>query len=426
MDIIKNKWVLLLFLILLKLPAHSDTIVQKLASDLFNNVEEVLILDNGELWGQNLRCPIILVERNSRLYYATDSVPIESCYKVDYYYSGTLPITIPISSTSKDISGVRFSMVNIDKDTKNDSNLTITAIHEMYHVFQDNNNLSYGGYSNSHLDKKQGRILLKLELLALEKALESNNYELRKEKLIHALAFRNKRQVLFINAKINEDNFELHEGLPKYTEKMVHRNDSLFSNHLLRAIKIMQNMRSSFSRYYGYTVGATYAILNDDFGNWRKDIKNLKSLSDLTMKNYKIEKQDIDTSLFNKYSRYYDYKRVISQEDSIENDFIKRKDDIYDKLNNGIVLKIATDSISFSFSGMLYLNDSTIYFSPNFSVTGNFGTILCKNGAVKTNKFYYLLLNNKKLNKSSIEALLTDGYKLVKKDGRTFVIESKR
>lgn len=78
---------------------------------------------------------------------------------------------------------------------------------------------------NDHLDKRDGRQYLRLELEALLQALKSNNSDETKTHLTNALIFRKYRYFLFPNAVLSENIVELNEGLAAYTGITMSRKD---------------------------------------------------------------------------------------------------------------------------------------------------------------------------------------------------------
>ena len=73
---------------------------------------------------------------------------------------------------------------------------------------------------NNHLDKKQGRIYLRLELEALQTAVKLQGQDAIPH-IINALRFRKLRHQIYSDADSTENLLELNEGLAEYTGLMM-------------------------------------------------------------------------------------------------------------------------------------------------------------------------------------------------------------
>src|SRR5262249_41661486 len=127
--------------------------------------------------------------------------------------------------------------------------------------------------TNAHLDSADGRIWLRLEWLALERALEEHGAA-RASALSDALCFRRYRQSQFPDAKREEAMLECNEGLPEYTGlKLSSRSEAEFASRAIYAIK-QALFNQSFARSFAYTSGPAYGALLDEGGiDWRRGFK---------------------------------------------------------------------------------------------------------------------------------------------------------
>jgi hypothetical protein len=71
--------------------------------------------------------------------------------------------------------------------------------------------------ANNHLDQKEGRVYLRLELEALRQALVAKSKSEINRNLTNAMYLRNHRYSIYQNAKSSENSLELNEGLATYT-----------------------------------------------------------------------------------------------------------------------------------------------------------------------------------------------------------------
>lgn len=426
----RNKYIKLIILGLVfvfPIDLHSqDSLKSKNISDasfLFKEVKRICDNDGGELWGENLFSKAILINIDNRFFVANDSLPIDNCARKGMYFIGYLPNIYPMANSTLKVGSKKYASIRYSDKNEFDTLLYIrTFIHEMFHVFMSSNNYDNVTYNNPHMDTRDGRVYLQLELLALKKALISNGVN-RKEAIKEALCFRNKRQSLFPNSKANENNFEIQEGLAQYTEYSLaifseRERMSTLLNSIDRLIK-----ETSYIRSFGYETGASYAFLNDISNDWRKTVFIENDLSKITMNLYGVNDTEVDKSNLSIYIKNYDYKSILLKEDSIEGAKEIFKLNIIERFNNGVLLVADLEDNSFSIiSNMIQLDSTSTYF-PYIKLTGKFGYINSKNEAIINwlkNEVYFLLENiiveNNKTNSNDIVVDINKGWGIEKRD----------
>lgn len=426
----RNKYIKLIILGLVfvfPIDLHSqDSLKSKNISDasfLFKEVKRICDNDGGELWGENLFSKAILINIDNRFFVANDSLPIDNCARKGMYFIGYLPNIYPMANSTLKVGSKKYASIRYSDKNEFDTLLYIrTFIHEMFHVFMSSNNYDNVTYNNPHIDTRDGRVYLQLELLALKKALISNGVN-RKEAIKEALCFRNKRQSLFPNSKANENNFEIQEGLAQYTEYSLaifseRERMSTLLNSIDRLIK-----ETSYMRSFGYETGASYAFLNDLSNDWRKTVFIENDLSKITKNLYGVNDTEVDTSNLSIYIKNYDYKSILLKEDSIEGAKEIFKLNIIERFNNGVLLVADLEDNSFSItSNMIQLDSISTYF-PYIKLTGKFGYINSKNEAIINwlkNEVYFLLENiiveNNKTNSNDIVVDINKGWRIEKRD----------
>lgn len=424
----KHILLLLLFFSSINIYAQREVEIKQIndATYLFNKVKEICDKDNGDLWGSNLFCPALLINGNSRFYVANDSLDVDNCVKEGMLFTGYLPNIYAMGNSTLEVGSKNYASIRYSEKHHFDTSLYLrTIIHEMFHVFMSANNYDSISYDNPHMHTKFGRIYLKLELLALKKALMNDGLK-RKEAITDALCFRNMRQSHFPDAKENENNFEMQEGLPTYTEYAL----GIFSEEERIAIVldgIDNTMKEeSYIRSFGYDTGVSYAFLNDISKDWRDTIFKINDLSKVAMLVYDININDIDTSNIENYIIKYDYQSIFFTEDSLENVREAFKLNIIDRLNTERLLVVDLDDNSFSMtSSMVQLNSSSTYFS-YMNISGKFGYINSKKDCVinwKEDKAYFFLdevvIENNKSNSETIEIDINKGWNIIK-EGRSY------
>ena len=149
-----------------------------------------------------------------------------------------------------------------------------TMTHMSFHVWQDRLFGPSGGWDNSHMNQKEARISIQLEINALMHAMKSIGDE-RVNAIRDALSIRAERRRVFPAAAARHENvFEFHEGIATYS-------DTILSEITMEEILADLRLRAEGIRYhpslmgvFGYTTGALYGHLLDTTDvNWREGIR---------------------------------------------------------------------------------------------------------------------------------------------------------
>jgi hypothetical protein len=155
-------------------------------------------------------------------------------------------------------------------------------IHESFHCIQPNIGFdSIPTYSCGHLDTKNGRIYLKLELEALKKALNTNNPKEEKEYIKNALLFRQYRHSLFPDSKTSENPLELNEGLAEYTGTILcGRNDVELRQYFASRFDLLYNMPTFLRTYAYFTIPVYGYFMYKQDKHWNLKIDRNTNLTD--------------------------------------------------------------------------------------------------------------------------------------------------
>jgi hypothetical protein len=251
------------------------------AAQFFKEAQAASNADGGELWGSRLYGPILFVDRVS-LYVVANQQDKEGQLKPSGgVWVGTLPDNVAPANTAVKWAGVHWTMVMWPLPELPHSRMRL-LMHECFHRIQDDLGLPATNPNNAHLDDKDGRTWMRLEMRALAEAL-SNADEARTRAIRDALAFRKRRAELCgpISADF-ERQLEMNEGLCEYTGIVL----SGFGKPSLdarAAMRLEQEQASAtFSRSFAYATGPAYGLLLDGFGvAWRKGLNPATSLPDL-------------------------------------------------------------------------------------------------------------------------------------------------
>jgi len=336
-----------------------------------------------ELWGINLYGPMLLVNPATREVYANypDSAGL---LKADHsLYSGTLPVTINISNTSVHWSGRDWAMIMLplpkDKITR-----VILLAHELFHRSQKR--LGYFPYNpdNNHLDQKDGRIYLRLELEALKKAFMSSTSSEMHKHIGNALTFRNYRHQLYAGSDSTENRMELNEGITEYSGFMVlgiSGNEA--ARHFINNINAFLTDKS-YVRSFAYQTIPVYGyLLSRQKKDWHRSVNANTNLTDLFSAAFNVHSPADAAAVCKNIAAQYDGTKIISEENKREEDLKKLiaayKSKFIEQPHFDIFLEKM--NISFDYRIIMPLEDKgTVY--PKIRVTDKWGILDVSNGSL--------------------------------------------
>lgn len=404
-----------------------DSLLCEKALRLFTDAHRICESDGGELWGENLWGPVLLVRDSDMLTFTNEHILLPFYIRIDSLYCGILDTNIVVAG-----SAIRFKNMEVAQVplySWSDSVLIQVFIHELYHRFQ-NIHYDMGNvvYDNMHVDTKKGRTLVLCEMLELANALST-----AKDPQSHiekALEFRKWRWSLFPEKITDECRFEFQEGLALYTQYRLCLRDS---QEVLKQLCLdveNQLQSTSLSRQYGYCLGAMYACLNDVDPSWRRHVAPSMNISAITSELYGIDFSKPEDTVALKQTN--SYIRVTQIADSFE----IARNLVYDKvalsLRTGSVIYVRTDNYQMGFNPacVLGLDELGNYFTV-IELKGDFGNIYSEHGCLISNK-PVLILPSKSMKRMNGESpgfsiKLNKGWRLKKsKDGYEIVCLKKR
>jgi hypothetical protein len=115
--------------------------------------------DAGALWGLSLCGPIALVDRQTRLVIANDSVPGRAFLRLGNAYVTTLPASQFIANTAFEWQDRTWTMVALPLPNDRYARLDL-VMHEVFHREQRALGLAQPDALNNHLDMRAGRTWL--------------------------------------------------------------------------------------------------------------------------------------------------------------------------------------------------------------------------------------------------------------------------
>lgn len=307
----------LLFMFCHQLFGQKTLTLQDSIATYFDEIK-VETIKHQQLWGKNLYGPILLVNPNTRQLFANFSDKAGVLKQNGKIFSGILPNELNIANTSTNWNGNHWAMIMLPLPTSRQDRINLFA-HELFHVNQPLLGFQLSNPDNNHLDQKDGRVYLRLELEALKKVLQSTNKKEQKKHITNALVFRKYRHSIYLGADTTENLLELNEGIAEYTGlSIAGRSDKQSIEHFEQFINSFLS-NPTFVRSFAYQTTPIYGyLLAKVKKGWNKEIS---INTDLT--NYFISKLNISLPKnLNKsvelILNQYNGKLIISEENARE------------------------------------------------------------------------------------------------------------
>lgn len=396
------------------------------AENYFSEIKELCEKDGGNLWGKSLYTAFLFVDPQTRDVVANEPDNQGILEKSGNVYIGKFPEDKIIANSTTTLGNKKYAMVMWQDFSSDKLFRNSLFIHEIFHYQQPLLGLqSTKEYANNHLDEMNARIYLKLEWMALDRAINNQDKE-KIEAIEDALIFRQLRRDTYSAAK-SENNLEIAEGIPEYTGITMASSSKSEIKKLLKNALEEQINSDSFVRSFAYYSGPAYGVLLDEVNdNWRKKLKPNSDLGNLLKENYKIE---IQSNTFDTRKEKYNYQEIYEFEQKKK----QKKDKLIKKYeekftNNAIVkIKVNSPSIGFNPKNLIPLKDlGTVY--PNIVITDSFGTLTVKRGGCLFNwKTAIVSAKNISIKKEKISGdgwtiKLNKGYSILKQ-GKNYRIK---
>lgn len=357
------------------------------------------------VWNKNLYGNILLVDPVTRQLYGNNP-DLNGVLKPDQnIYQGKLADNINIANTSLQWGGKVWAMIMLPLPEDKYERINL-SIHELFHTVQTSLGFAQNNKESNHLEKKDGRIFLRLELEALRQAIISTNSKEQKKHLRQALIFRKHRNILFPGSDDIENQLELNEGIAEYTGfAMSGRNKQQVRQHFVSSLDAFIK-NPTYVRSFAYTTTPIYGyFLSLKNKHWNQEISSKTNLTDFFIKELNIKIPDNVKSIPDKIIEEYDGLSIISQEkvrdEQIQAKIAEYKSKFIEKPHFEIVFEKM--NISFDPRNILSLEDQgTVY--PNLRVTDNWGVLEVSNAALISSDWSRISVSiPEKINGSTIE-----------------------
>jgi hypothetical protein len=340
--------------------------------------------NHTDIWNKNLYAPILLVNPFTQQLFANEPDSAGVLQQEDAIYTGMLPHDLSIANTSISWNGKTWAMIvtaAIPPDKENRINL---FAHELFHVSQPSLEFTIANVDNNHLDQKEGRIYLRLELEALKEALQALSKKEMLEHLTNACVFRKYRNSLYANSDTTENSLELLEGLAEYTGVMhVDWNDEQLKEHLAHRINNFSQM-PTFVRSFAYQTTPAYGyLLYQTKKDWNKEISTTTLLTNYFINAFEIKLPDDLEKSVTENAEKYNGKIIFTEETARDEQTKKLIAEYKTRFVEQPHFDIYFEQMNISFDprNIMPLEDKgSVY--PNVRIIDDWGILTAENGAL--------------------------------------------
>ncbi|ALU27283.1 hypothetical protein [Myroides odoratimimus] len=344
------------------------------------------------LWDIDLYGPLLLVDPETRNIYANEG---DRFKKEGNIYTGILPKNINIANTAIEWEGKRWAMIMLPLSDNVQNRINLLG-HESFHRVQPTLGFKLNNTDNNHLDQKEGRVYLRLELEALKQAIQANSIKERNQHLTAALSFRKYRQSLYNESYTTENNLELNEGIAEFTGLIVsNRTKKETVDYVSKGIDdFFKN--STYIRSFAYHTIPVYGyLLSQQDKEWNKKINTTTNLTDYFIKVWNIQIPNNLEGTVNQLKSKYNGAFIIEQEVERENK-VKKIIAAYKAQfveNPHFEIKFEKMNISFNPSNLVALEDKgTVY--PTMRISDKWGILTVEKGALMSPNWDRLSITN--------------------------------
>ncbi|MDB5229919.1 MAG: hypothetical protein JWN76_724 [Chitinophagaceae bacterium] len=377
----RKESIILFFSIISALQSYSQKSFPDTAETYFREIKIQTSKHSG-LWNKDIYGPILLVDVTTREVFANFPDSAGYLVKQGEIYTGTLPVNINLANTAVNWGGRKWAMMMLPLPTEKMNRISLMS-HELFHRAQPELGFVLYNVNNNHLDTKDGRIFLKLELEALKSALKAKTTDERQLHLLNAVSFRKYRNNLFKGSGNEENLLELNEGIAEFTAVSIACNsDNVKINYLLNAIDVFYT-KSTFIRSFAYVTTPVYGyFLSKKNKDWNKTLSVKDNLTELFIRDYHLQ-TITNAADITKTAAYYNGESIAAAEQERE----EKTNALVTKYLKQFVQDPHTEitlenmNVSFNPGNLMPLEDKGTYY-PNMRIVDNWGILTVTNGSV--------------------------------------------
>ncbi|MFA7493791.1 MAG: hypothetical protein WCZ43_09800 [Proteiniphilum sp.] len=399
----------------------------------FRQVEKATF-QHQALWNKDIYGPILLVDTTTREIYA--NLPdAEGVLKPDKgVYKGVLPKKIMFSNTDIQWSGTHWAMITLPLSTDEQNRIDLIT-HELFHVAQSSLGFHLRREENHHLDLREGRIYLRLEMAALEAALKAGRLNRAEEHLRNALIFRKYRQMLFRGSETTENSLELLEGLATYTGQIMSgRNKWQWREYLIQRVEQFEKA-PSFVRSFAYETVPVYGFfLYQKDNQWNQKVDEDTQFTEFFSEAFGVDRRILLQSYVKQVAEEYRGRTIADEESKREVSYNLLLDMYREKFFGQPRLEIRLEEMSMAFDPRNLIpldeDEGTIY--PTITLSDNWGILSVKQGgALLRNDWRWVVvsepveINGRNITGEGWVIELEEGYEISKNSQGDYQISKK-
>ena len=345
---------------------------QERAQEYFKEAQALCEGDGGRLWGVSLCAPMVIADRGTQTFAASQLAP-----------EGARPRVLGIVNAPVQWGGATWAAYIWDDVV----NRTPRArkelfLHELFHGVQPQLGLGAPALETEHLDAADGRYWLRLEWRDLARALRESG-EARNLAVRDALAFRQARRMLYPASVEDERGQEIGEGLAAYTGTVLAAQSA--ADAIVGAVDLLTGMETaaleaSFVRTFAYVSGPAYGLLLDASSpGWRRRVRGSDDLGTLVMRALAVQPATDATASASRYGG----AEIRASEEKRDQERQQRLAELRRRFVDSPVLVIpgGGSGMSDSRGAAVIPGVGTVYFGP-FRASGPWGTLEAEKGVL--------------------------------------------
>lgn len=361
--------------------AQTPQISADIVSSYFSQVKEAT-KKYANLWDMDIYGPILIVDSETRQAYANVADKEGFLHAEDGIYIGVVPKEIPIANTDMRWSGIHWAMVKLPLPPRKEERMDLIT-HELFHVAQPSLGFVFRREENIHLDDREGRIYLRLEMAALSKALKARRLTHAEEHLRNALIFRKYRHLIFNGSEISENDLELMEGLATYTGQMMSgRNKWELRNYLIGRIAAFDR-QPSYVRTFAYETVPVYGFfLYQKDNQWNKKVDADTDLTELFSEAFGMEMRIILQTYVKQLAEEYNGRSIVDEERARETSHRALIDLYREKFLESphLEIRLGKINLTFDFQHAIPIDEDEGIVYPSLQISDQWGILTVEGG----------------------------------------------
>lgn len=334
------------------------------------------------LWNKDIYGPLLVVDPETREAFANEPDKEGRLTLDKGLYRGILPREVPVANTDTRWSSKHWAMLVLPLPANRHDRVDLMT-HELFHSAQPSLGFTPRREENQHLDLKEGRIYLRLEIKALEAALKAPRLRRAEEHLRNALLFRKFRHQVYRGSEMSENQLELLEGLATYTGQMMSGRDKWeWRAYLLRRVEQFIET-PTFVRSFAYETVPVYGFfLYQKDNRWNLKVDNETMLTELFSDTFGMERRILLQSYIRQVADEYDGRRIVEEETrraaSMEEELDRYRELFFDLPH--LEIRLEDMKMSFDPRNLIPLDEDegTVY--PTVEISDNWGTLTVSEG----------------------------------------------